>query len=648
MKSFDIECGKCGEEFEADIELAGQTLDCPECGAPIIIPSREEIEAFLAGDEEEAEADSEAAPEDSGEEETPEEKPAAPKSPARARGGKRAPRRAPGKKSSGPRTRPKKSNKGIYLALAIGVLILGACGVIFLVAGPGAEDGDAENGEDADSSETSDEPDVDPQIQKQNEELYRKALAEAEGSDDPALWVEAGNLAEGAGLDEDARKAWQKALEVKEGYKPALRKLGYRKFSLKPEAEELEIVAASALEELMQFEGKWLAPDEYDRVCKLEDEVIKRIRDDLRKRDENPFYDAAKQVESMLGTRKGLNSRMWKWQEDKPYLVFEDKGAKGGNLQPDALAERKLADKLRMLKFLYKYMMDRWFSPLGFRHDEKVPLVVISLMDRKAFDDLHREMGMGVPPGALAYFHRIHRYIILYNGAFDRSAGSYMENKAQSDGVVFHEGVHQIVNFVLNAGRGFNSTETIYLPYWLNEGIAEYVGSVDIADDPDEDGNDIYIPGSVNKMRLQQFYEALHPEKSRFLKPINMHLKKTEGVEITHPYAVDVEKLLESHDHESTARAVAKMYENPKEGEKAAEFFSSQMPYYQGTFFLHFCYNYKSGKYAKAFDEFLANCFKGYYYADNFRQAFGNKDLDELTKEWFAYIEELAQKHLFG
>jgi hypothetical protein len=612
LDTFDIACQECGEEFEGDLDLAGEVVECPECGADIHVPDEEEI---LAAQEAPIE-----------------------RAPAKARRKSKAARKGDSKKSKKRSAHRRKSGgkTNLYIGLGAAAALLVVVVVVLALATGG--DPTEESDEDEDGETSSKISSVSPSERRAQKNAYEKALEEAEASDDPSLWIEAGDLAKEAGLESEARTAWEKALEIKENYKPALRKLGYKQYRLGSEADEYEIEAGDAFEELHKLQGRWLEPGEFARARRREKEIVAAIKADLVRRANDPFYDSAKQVERVLGTRKGLNSRIFAKKSDAPYLVFEDQGPKGSAPTSDHEAQDLLKDKIRMLKSMYEYLMKKFFRPNGMKLDNKSPLVIISLKDREAFDKLHKEMGMQIPRSALAYFHRIHKYIILYNGAFDRGGGTFLENKTASDGVLWHEGTHQVVNAVLNAGRsgGINSTDTVYLPYWLNEGIAEYVGSLKMEDDPDEDGNDVYIPGSISRMRLVEFYRALHPEK----------FPMTKRMGITKPYAVDLERLLECHDHESTNRAIAKMYDDPTMGEKAATIFGTSMPYHQGTYFFYFCYNYENGKYAARWDKFLAKAFQGFYYAENFKNAFPGVDLKEMTREWFGFIEKLAREHL--
>ncbi len=623
MKPIDVKCGGCGEEFEAEPELAGQVLECPECGADIKIPSP-------AG----------AAEDDSGEEEVLEEKKppkrhgaAASKPGGRGPAGKKIAAKASSRKTSqksGKKGGNAKIIAGICGAAALLIAIVAA--VALSGGGPDGKSGGSKGGGKS-SSGGNGGGSGQSKPTKEERVRYEKALAEAQGAEDPALWVEAGDAAETAGLMTEAREAWKKALEIKEEFKPAMKKLGYQRFTLSSEAGEYELAGGEPFADLDQYVEKWVPPEEYERLRKLESGIIAKLKEDLQKRADNPFYDAAKQVEQVLAKRPGLSQRAWEIKHEKPYLVFEDKGPKGGKQNPDIITEKRLLAKVRMLKTMYKFLMDRFFTPVGLKVDEKNPLVVISLQDRKAFDDLHKEMDMAIPPYALAYYHRIHKYIILYNGAFEDGGGSFLENKAASDGVVWHEGTHQVVHAVLNPGH---SSDSVELPYWMNEGIAEYVGSLDLEDDPDEEGNDVYKPCCLNKMRLREFYFALHPER--------LQMAKQAGIK--QPYAVDVERLLECHSHATTNAAVAKMYKDPSEGEKAGALFGTGLPYYQGTFFFYFCFNYENGKYADMFNKYLASSFKGFYYPENFKDAFRGVDLGQLTKEWFDYVNGLCKDNL--
>ncbi|MCU0723880.1 MAG: hypothetical protein MUC63_09750, partial [Planctomycetes bacterium] len=462
---------------------------------------------------------------------------------------------------------------------------------------------------------------------------YEEALAKIGDARDPGAWVDLGDLASRSNLPDKARAHYRKALELQPDYTPAMRKLGYAKYEPSEDLAELTL-ERDLPEELKKAAGSWVSPEDLESLRGREKAFRAEVEAELARKQSDPFYAAVEQVKTAFLQRKGLDRYVFKTQREEPYVVFEQTGEKGKDVrEPDAKTDRQLEEKLRMLRQLLGEMKRRWMDPLGLTMDPRLPMVVIALKDREAFDHLHREMGDNIPPNALAYFHRIHTYIILYNGVFGSATN---RAKAETDGVVFHEACHQVLNAFLNKGKGFDSADAIRIPFWLNEGLSEYLGSVEIADEPGPDGFDVYKLGVPNRMRLMEFWAA-------------RQRRRAGRLEIP-PLYFDLWELVECFDAGTITNIAKRKVGDAVKADSGGplwEYFQQaaySLVYAEASSFILFCYEFEGGKYAKAMDAYLRDAFQGRHHNRYLLQAFGVEDLKGINAEWLGYVEKLTKE----
>ncbi|MHC5039323.1 MAG: RING finger protein [Planctomycetota bacterium] len=381
---------------------------------------------------------------------------------------------------------------------------------------------------------------------------------------------------------------------------------------------------------LLRSDGKRVPPDRWKMLEVLEAQARRQASAKFQAREADPFFDAVQQVQTSILGREGLDRFEFRVKWEHPYVIFEHVGKKERfwEQEPNIDAKRRGESKLRMLQREFAMMKRRWMDPFGLTMDPNLPLVVISLQNREAYVQLHRAMGDF--PFAVAYYHRIHTYIVLYNEAFGKDSE---KTQAGNDGIVFHEGCHQIVNAFVNKGRGYNSLGLIELPFWVSEGLAEYMGSVRVTEEKDEDGFDVHEIGVPNPMRLKEFWRARHPPAKW-------------GVP---PYFLDLWDLIECFNRSDILDRVQKKVGEALKGEpedglkwRRVRGAAVSMVYAEASCFFLFCYTQEGGKYGKAMDRYLRSVYEGKHYTRDFMQAFGDPDLKELNREWLAYIDSVT------
>ncbi|GEM_PF-2985929 len=623
MDTFEIECGSCGELLEVDESMAGKKVRCPHCEAVIQLPGLEDLAEEDEGDEEEEDvlaADEEGDVEEAEEEEDipeveavePEAKPRKRKAPARR--GERKPEAGPRGKKAGRRgsrkggggAKGRSPARGGSPAKSKTPLILGAAGglvaVIVIVAvalslgGSGTSSGGGGSaGEDGDGN--------------------APAAGDAgEGGSGSGGTGETGDVSSGGDGGSSPGK--------------------YRTYEIPGDVSELSLEKALPAA-LVKANGKSVASDRYRELKEIERSYKAEVLGELDRRRNDPFYGAVHQVKTAFLKRPGLDKFQFAEKREQPYVVFEHIGEAGeAEADPDAVSERKLKQKLSMLQKLHTRMKRMWMDPFGLSLDPALPLIIIALKDRRAFNQLNRDLKVNVPPGGLAYFSRIHTYIILYNGALGSNS---LQDIADSHGVLLHEGTHQILNAYVNKGRGFNSQNYVHIPFWVNEGLAEYNGSVRITGEVDENGFDVLEMGVPNRRRLAEFYAARHPPSVSGIPPYYLDLwdliecfDQTAIIELVKKKVGDEVKA-----HDANSRAWAKL-----------QIIAVSMIYAEASSFFLFCYEYQNGTYADEIDRYLDSVFHGRHHSRFFREAFAGVDLKTLNKEWLDYVDSVTPERI--
>lgn len=517
--------------------------------------------------------------------------------------------------ASEPRARPPRSRGGpaLVLLLALAAAFAG-CGGSSGSRKASGKDGEAKAKKDA------------------GEEKYKEALFKMWDSRDPSDAVTLGDLAAAAGWKERAEAHWRRALEVQPDYLPAVEKLQYRQFRVSEATEELALEMPLP-QELTDGNGKWVSASDHRALKDREKKFAEDVRREIARRKSDPYYAALQQTRRNIATLPGLEKHVFQEREEKPFLVFEHVGEKGEERrQADAVTARNLESKIRILKFLLGEMKARWMDPFGIELDPKLPLIVIALRDRTDFDHLSVDRGEGVNPNCLAYYNRLSGHIVLHNGT---SEGEGIHGNAERAGTVFHEGVHQILEAFVNKGLGYDMKNAVPIPFWVHEGLAEYLGSVKI-EGTTREGFDVYSLGVPSYQGLLLTFAALHPEVDA----------QAKALDVRQPYAFTLEELVGCvgpRDIQALVEKRLKASRGPGGNPGLASLLTGErvvaMVYSASYALFQFCHSHAAGRYAPCMDRYLKSAFRGAGALPAFLTAFGTADLGNLTREWGSWVE---------
>lgn len=179
----------------------------------------------------------------------------------------------------------------------------------------------------------------------------------------------------------------------------------------------------------------------------------------------------------------------------------------------------------------------------------------------------------------LGYYHPRYRQLLLFE---DRDDASGVETLR----VLQHEGFHQFIHEVIPE-----------LPFWVNEGLAEYFSTCRGGDSGQVEGEGGILPARLAD--LQQFLRAGGPE----------------------PFA----KLMKQTPRE--------FYEGPV-AEKYAEAWSVVLFVEQGA----------GGRYQKVLEDYLRACVAGKSTREAYEATFGSTEATQLEAEWRGWAESLGSR----
>ncbi len=648
MDRINVPCPECGTVLGVPAELAGKKVRCSSCKAVFGVPVQEgsgEVPALPAAEEEERPAGpgkraakSPAEPakgpkaggrprEDEEEEDDAGEQETAGRERGRSRGRTR--------KGGDGRARGKAGKSPVLLIAAGGGAVAAIIVVValLLIGGKSGEtgkgDGKTAGREEARKSTAKDKED-------EKRERYERVVAEAETWEQ---WFRAGCLAEELKLPSEAKKHWQKALEIAkdEDAEPEkiFRKLGYEQYSL-PELDPEIRDEPGLLGDLVKQSGTWLSPEELKAARAKEGPALKAARDEIEKRKSDPFYAKSVEIRKKIGTMKGFDRLLFSISERDPkypYIVFEHIGEKGKNPYRSDEAAKLQADKMIALKAVYDFMNRTFMEPLNFSPPKETPLVVVSLEDREAFETYNKDAGMDLPPNAAAYFHIQSGFVVMNNGK-----GSNVFSKEEDDSTLFHEATHQILHYFSEHKSGSEAL----LSHWFNEGCAEYVGQ--IRETQNADGSYVFTPAyKMSTGRLRSFYMARFPEK----------FEATRALGIKKPFSLNLEQMVQCVFMWQTTALVTKKWieaggtdpkDMPPDRAGMAHFLIGGLIYGQAPSFFFFCYKAKP-EYAPKMNEYFRKEMERkvtYRGAATFKQCFGIEDFAALEKEWLDYVDSVT------
>lgn len=226
---------------------------------------------------------------------------------------------------------------------------------------------------------------------------------------------------------------------------------------------------------------------------------------------------------------------------------------------------------------------NRRLSKAGFRARSNTRFPFYLLKDHKSYVAFLKSIGIdGEHSGGMFFPGRSTSGLATFVGR---------QSEARIHDVVEHEGFHQFAH--LRIGR---------LPFWVNEGMAEYF----------EAGTFIgkkYVTGQANKTRLEY---------------LRRELKKGTAI----PFK-DVILMTGAQWHENMG--------TPK----------GQLQYAQSWSMVHFLVHGERGKYQKAFMDYLTHINKGQSSGHAFEKAFGPNSYEPFEKKWKQYLMQLEADPLY-
>jgi tetratricopeptide (TPR) repeat protein len=174
----------------------------------------------------------------------------------------------------------------------------------------------------------------------------------------------------------------------------------------------------------------------------------------------------------------------------------------------------------------------------------------------------------------LGYFHPMYKELLLFEDA----------DQEETLQTLYHEAFHQFMNLMV--GRA---------PYWYNEGIAEYMGSIKV--DKGRKGMEVVAKAQILDGRL---------------KSLKMQIRQ----------ALDFQAI---------------MTQTP------SQFYGGNVSfkYAQAWSMIHFFYQHEGGKYRKLIDAYHRKLKEGGDIKEAFDAGFGEADLAEMKKEWLEYVKKL-------
>jgi hypothetical protein len=637
MDKLHVTCTQCQTTLGVPVSLAGKKVKCSVCKAVIDVAEPEEpVEVeplapkkrLVAQEAPKPKLRKKAKPEPAEEGEAPaasegrakkklvakEKKPEAPK--------RKAPTRRPSSRRKG--TGRKSSKTPLIIGIGAVVLLAAAIGGILVFGRSGSEDGDGPTPEERAAKK------AEAKERQQKEERYQTLSNEAE------TWEQhyrLGVLAKELGWESTAKKHWRTAVELArekgENCRRVYDKLGYKEYKL-PEVEAEISSEPSLLGELPGKVGEWFSPEEYDKLKEREKELLVKAREELEKRKRDPFHARMVEIQKRIDTMKGFGKLMFNAKRDDPYVVFEHVGKKGENPYRSEEAKKLTEEKLTALKVVFRFIQEKFMVPSGFKPPENAPMIVVSLEDREAFEAYNKDAGVFIPPGALAYFHRATKFIVMYNGQ-----GKSIWTKREDDGILFHEATHQILSYFSQVA----SKSDPFLSHWFNEGMAEYIGQ--LKEEKNADGSYTFTPAhKMSYGRLREFYMARHPMK--FVRLRRMGL--TKG------YALSLEEMVQvAYAGQAIARIGRKWVEaggpDPQRGGPGVLGILGSLIYAQASSFFFFCYKHKPEKYADKLTKYFEKEMMArvtFRSAATFKKCFGVDDLKPIETEWLEYVDSIT------
>ena len=352
----------------------------------------------------------------------------------------------------------------------------------------------------------------------------------------------------------------------------------------KPAGEDIDTLSLEGLlAELDPLDQTWVDRKTHEELRVLEAKVLGAARAEMTRRASDPYYATIQQVRTNIGSQEILKELKFRDLRADPYLVFEQRHP---SAEHDPAADARLAEKVAMLQQLERWFDATFATPLKLTRDVHEPLKVIALRDRSAFDEYNQKKRIPMRPGTMAYYDPTNEWVILYNGAI---GGGTAEAAKVNEGVVFHEGSHQLVDAYVNRGRG--GVERIPRSRWFDEGFAEWIGSVQPREGPD--GKKTWDLCQKNDHRLGEIAhwrseELMRRRVGRPCPPLTMTLGE----------------MIQSYTYQDVSNTLLRKMPGELREALAKQPITS-LVYATSVNFVYFCRTYENGKYWPRLEAYL-------------------------------------------
>lgn len=470
-------------------------------------------------------------------------------------------------------------------------------------------------------------------------------------------FVDAARAAEDANERRVAAKYFGKAIEVDPENKTARVALGHERYK-KPTDDTIDALAMEGLlEELDKAHDKWFDKDGLAKMQATEVRVIAAAKAEMDRRVNDPIYKVVAQVRRNIRSMEILKDIEWEDSYAKPYLIFEQK--RKGQDDDDPAAAARLQNKLAILQHLYSYFGERWAKPFGLKRNESAPLKILVMRDVKAFDEYNAKAGVGAPPGVIAYYEIRNKWVVLYNGLRTGDPRHTPKQREEyNDGVTFHEGTHQLVDAYVNEGKE-GIRERIGRSRWLDEGMCEYIGAVQVER---RGGEKTWTLEQRHHTRVEELYGWVNPEANPLVNMVRQAMKAANPnmpeMGPAPPMFLTLREMVSSYTYNHVNSMMARKYANTPFGPLLARGAGTSIIYAQAVQFWDFCMKHENGKYQVPMMNYLkwewglrpgspppldprraaGQCVKA------FEMIFKEVDIDQLELEYWLYCDKLIKE----
>jgi hypothetical protein len=398
-------------------------------------------------------------------------------------------------------------------------------------------------------------------------------------------------------------------------------------------AEDDEDKVRDRLQELTDG-SPWVDATEYKEFAA----VVGRIRTREDELKDNPRLVAVEKQKDWVRKNDLFKEFEIIARHEDPYVVFQQ--------YPKQEKGREHYDQQRMEKarhlakrdgIIFRELNSQFRNLFGSRFElpkleEKGRLLRVLIMwNREAFDAWHAAQNSGMSGMVRAYYSPTERHIVHYVGTealteqdYYKCANGRVQKK--SDQVTFHEGTHQLMHEYSSIYRGAPLPEDpdaeVPVPdrrsMWFSEGLAEFMGSVEILED---DMTDLGGEFFHNRILLERVQLARSCRKQKLgMWPLP--------------------KMLLPNNNGDMLRIGEEIM--PGRGGLAANLF-----YAQAWAFVHFSWYYDNGKYKQQFLNYMEKVLKNEHGPEAMAEAFGlpsAEDFGIIEKEYEWYWNLLLRR----